>query len=244
MSEDRLTRLDSGARTLLEDDPGFLRGEEGSKWLNEDDLSRYTHETDYTADLDSLGDRLQDIVDEYSKYTGEMDTKAAKAVHEEIDLSRAAASDSGIWNALAMKYYPWFVRHRWKYESKTGMKKKFWTYGAALDSNSSTFERLWWIAELTHEGDDYTNTRRAFRSRRFCFRVFDIQLGRYKPAALALLDVLYDEENGSFVSNDIIDGTVKRFRRAGSTVPLEARTQDELVPMIQGIREDVKEATE
>lgn len=239
MTQTKLTRLTPEAKRLL-DDEAFLRGEDGREYLEEDELERYTKSTDHTADLEVLEERLRGVMDEYDVYDGEMDTEAAVAVHEEIDLSRSEASESGIWNDLAMRHFPWFVRHRWSYESETGMKKKFWTYGAALDSASSTFERLWWIAEMTHEEGDYENTRRAFENRRFCFRVFDIQLGRYKPAALACLEVLYDEDVESFAVNDVIDETVQRLRRAGSTIPFEGRTKTELVDIVQSIRNDVE----
>jgi hypothetical protein len=238
MTETTLTRLTADAKRLL-DEP-FLRGEDGHATLPDDQLERYTRETRHSADLDSLRSRLDEIRDEYDEYDGSMDAEAAVAVHETFDLSRAAASDSGLWNDLAMRHFPEFVRHRWAYNSEVGMKKKFWTYGAALDSASSTFERLWWIAELTQVDGDYENTERALQSRRFCFRVFDIQLGRYKPAAIACLEVLYDEEEESFVSNDVVDETVQRLRRAGTTIPLEGRTKPELVEIVRGIREDVE----
>lgn len=239
MTQTTLTRLIPEAKRLL-DDEAFLHGEDKREFFREDELERYTRSTSHTADLDVLEERLRDVVEEYNEYDGTMDTEAAVAVHEEIDLDRSEANDSGLWNDLAIRRFPWFVRHRWSYESQTGMKKKFWTYGAALDSASSTFERLWWIAEMTHEEGDYENTRRAFQNRRFCFRVFDIQLGRYKPAALACLQVLYDEDEESFAVNDVIDETVQRLRRVGSTVPLEGRTESELVDIIQSIRDDVE----
>lgn len=241
MTQQRLIRLKSGARTLLDDNPDFLKGKEGAKWLDDSELERFTESTDYTADLNALKGRLEQVKEDYKEYDGEMDTEAAVAVHEEIKLTKSAASDSGIWNALAINHFPWFVRHRWKYESKNGMKEKFWTAGTPLDSRSSTFERLWWIAELTQEDGNYDNTRRVFKNRRFCFRVFDIQIGRYKPAVLALLEVLYDEEEDSFAANDVIDETVQRLRRAGSTVPLEGRTESELITIVENIRNDVEE---
>ncbi|MFD1513452.1 DUF6339 family protein [Halomarina rubra] len=236
-------RLNHEARQLL-DDKAFLNGGEGRVYFDETELEQYTQPTDHTADLDILEDRLRKIVEDHDEYAGEMDKEAAVAVHEEIDLTRSAASDSGMWNDLAMRRFPWFVRHRWRYESETGMKKKFWTYGAALDSASSTFERLWWIAELTQEDGCYKNTRKVFESRRFCFMMFDTQIGRYKPAALACLDALYDDEGESFASNEVIDATIKRLRRAGTTIPLEGRTKTELTDIVQSIRADVESNTE
>ena len=239
MTQTELTRLKPKAKRLL-DDKDFLKGKEGHEFFEESKLDRYTQPTDHTADIDILEDRLRQVKEKYPEYKGIMDSEAAVAVHEEIDLTRSEASDSGIWNSLAIRHFPWFVRHRWKYESETGMKKKFWTYGSALDSVSSTFERLWWIAEMTQEEGDYENTKRVFKNRRFSLLVFDTQLGRYKPATLACLDVLYDEEDDSFASNDVIGETIQRLRRAGTTIPFEGRTKAQLVDVVQSIRDDVE----
>lgn len=238
MTETQLTRLKPGAHTLLDDNPGFLRGDDGEEWLDEGELDRFTEDTPHSADVETLEERLRGIKETTKEHSGEVDIEAAEVVHKSIPLSPAAASDSGIWNDLAIRHFPWFVRHRWNFQGKTAMKNKFWTAGTQLDGKASTFERLWWIAELTHEGGDYENTRRAFQSRTFCNRVFDIKLGRYKPATLACLEVLYDEDADDFVSNDVVNDTLLRFRRVGSTIPFEGRTKDELVPIVEKIKQD------
>lgn len=235
-AETELMRLSSDARVKLTED--FLQGEQ--ERLPKEDINGYATSTGLYADLDWLGDRLNEIMDEFVEYKGSMDRKAAPAVHQAVDISRREAADSGIWHDLAIRQFPEFVRHRWKYEGKRAMKKKFWTHGVPLDSVSSTFERLWWIAELTRNGDDYTYTRRAFGNRRLCFRVFDIQLGRYKPAARACIEVLHDEEEDKYEDNDTIDYTVQKFRKAASNVTLEGRTEDELVTIVREIKQDYR----
>ena len=232
-TETELMRLSSDARVELTED--FLQGEQ--ERLPEEEIDGYASHTGLYGDLDWLGDRLNEIMGEFDEYDGSMDKKAAPAVHQAVDISRREAADSGIWHDLAIRQFPDFVLHRWKYEGTQAMKKKFWTYGVPLDSVSSTFERLWWIAELTREGDDYTYTRRAFGNRRLCFRVFDIQLGRYKPAARACIEVLHDEEEDEYEDNDTIDHTVQKFRKAASNVTLEGRTEDQLVEIVREIKQ-------
>lgn len=232
--ETELMRLSSDARVELTED--FLQGEQ--EYLPEDDIDGYVTPTGLYADMDWLSDRLNEIIDEFDEYDGSMDRKAAPAVHQAVDISRREAADSGIWHDLAIRQFPEFVRHRWKYGGTQAMKKKFWTYGVPLDSVSNTFERLWWIAELTRDGDDYTYTRRAFGNRRLCFRVFDIQLGRYKPAARACIEVLHDEEEDEYEDNDTIDYTVQKFRKAASNVTLEGRTEEQLVDIVRDIKID------
>lgn len=232
-----LKRLTSGARAELTE--SFLKGED--ERLPDDVIDDYVRDTDLEADLDILRTKLDSIRNTYKKHAGKMDREAAPAVHRAIDISRHEAADSRIWNHLAVCEFPEFVRYRWSYEGKNAMRKKFWTYGTALDSVSSTFERLWWIAELTQEEGDYTYTRRAFGNRRLCFRVFDIQLGRYKPAARACIEVLHDEETGTYEGNDVIDGTIQQLRKAATNVTLEGRTEAELVEIVRDIKSDVKD---
>jgi hypothetical protein len=233
-SETELMRLSSDARVELTED--FLRGEK--EHLSEEDIDGYAIPTGLYADLDWLSDRLNEIINEFDEYDGSMDRKAAPAVHRAVDISRREAADSGIWHDLAIRQFPEFVRHRWKYEGTRAMKKKFWTYGVPLDSVSSTFERLWWIAELTRDSDDYTYTQRAFGNRRLCFRVFDIQLGRCKPAARACIEVLHNEEEDEYEDNSTINHTVQKFRKAASNVTLEGRTEDQLVDIVREIKRD------
>lgn len=259
MRGDRLQRLTSGAEHTIRENEPFLRGDSGHKYLDESILGDYVDEVDFVhnpdrpgeVDLSTLEDELRLIKDEYDQAKGKMDTEAAVAVRENIQITRAQATDHGIWHDLSIRKFPWFVRHRWSYEGEAAMRKKFWTTGAALDSQSCTFERLWWIAELTCQedrDDPYLYTRRAFNSRRFVFRVFDIKMGRYMPAVYALVDVLFDETeddqsddiDGEFVSNDVIDEVVQRFRKSGAAMPYEGRQKDSLKRAIREIRADVE----
>lgn len=253
MKGDQLQRLTFGAEELIRENEPFLKGESGHEHLPEDDVKEYVGELDFIhddsepgeADLESLEGELRRIQNEYEETDGTMDTEAAVAVRENINITRAQAADQGIWHDLSIRKFPWFVRHRWSYEGEAAMRKKFWTHGVALDSQSCTFERLWWIAELTHREDSedpYLYTRRAFSNRRFTFRVFDIQMGRYMPAVYALVDILYDEseeDEGQFVSNEVIDEVIQRFRKSGSTMPYEGRQKEDLETALSEIRTSV-----
>lgn len=262
MKGDHLQRLSWGAEAEIRDNEPFLKGESSQKFLDESDISDYVEDLNFihdddepgNADLDGLQEELRRIKDDYEQGDWKMDSEAAVAVRKHIKITRSQAANHGIWHDLSIRKFPWFVRHRWGYEGESAMRKKFWTKGVALDSQSCTFERLWWIAELTRREEDddpYLYTKRAFSNRRFVFRVFDIQMGRYMPAAYALVEVLFDEESGKdtaddgiggeFVRNEVIDKVVHRFRKSGAAMPYEGRDKDRLIDALERIRTNVEE---
>ncbi|TMT79132.1 hypothetical protein E2L06_20180 [Haloterrigena sp. H1] len=246
-----LVRLRNGAQSLLSKYDEFLKGDYDS--IPDSEVQDQVVETDLTADLGTLDNQLREIKSETTPQTGDSDPETAIAVHRNVDISRSDAADSGLWSAFSMLYYPWFVHHRWAFNSVSAMKEKFWTQARALDGKASTFERAWWIAELTcvekSDGSiDYEPTRRALSKRRFSLLVFDTPMARYKPAVRALLEVLYDEpdddekddEEGGLADTKVVDETIKRFRKSGSVFPYEGQTKDELADTIRDIREEVE----
>ncbi len=251
MDGQKLIRLGNGAQSLLSKYDEFLKGDYDS--IPDSELQNYVVETDLTADLETLENRLRKIKSETTPETGDSDPETAIAVHRNVDISRSDAADSGLWSAFSMLYFPWFVHHRWAFNSVSAMKEKFWTQARALDGKASTFERAWWIAELTcvekSDGSvDYEPTRRALSKRRFSLLVFDTPMARYEPAVRALLEELYDEPDGDKTDGEgegladtkVIDKTIKRFRKSGSVFPYEGQTKGELASTIRDIREEVE----
>ncbi|MBV0903484.1 DUF6339 family protein [Haloarcula salina] len=245
-----LVRLADGAQSLLSKYDEFLRGNHDS--IPHSELKPHIQSAGLTADLATLEEELRELAADTTPETAQADPESAVIIHRNVDLSRAEASDSGLWSAFAMLYYPWFVDHRWAFNSVSAMKEKFWTQARALDGKASTFERAWWIAELTCEekGDgsvDYEPTRRALSKRRFSLLVFDTPMARYEPAVRALLKVLYDEpedddEDGELAENEVIDETIKRFRKSGSVFPYEGQRKSDLEETIRNIRSEVEKS--
>lgn len=245
-----LVRLSDGAESLLSKYDDFLRGNHES--IPRSELESHVEETSLTAELRTLEEELREIISNTTAETPDSDPAAAVAVHRNVGITRAEASDSGLWSAFSMLYFPWYVDHRWPFNTVSAMKEKFWTQARALDGKASTFERVWWIAELTCiENPDgsvnYEPTRRALSKRRFSLLVFDTPMARYEPAVRALLEVLYDEpaadvedDDGGLAENDVIDETIKRFRKSGSVFPYEGQTKDELADTVEDIREEVE----
>jgi hypothetical protein len=209
----------------------FLKGETS---LTEEDLGEYLEPIpgEPTADLSRIDDAVDRIIDEYPEYHTEMDGELVEAVHSGLDISRRVAGDPGLWHWLAVARYPGFVRHRWEFNSEEAMREKF--LGAGSDLYSNALHRLWWIAELTREGDDYSTTQTVFSNQTMVNKVFDRWFARYRPAVIALCDELADEPSW------VIDETTNRFNHATTSIQLEALNEGDSRELVEDIIRDVK----
>jgi hypothetical protein len=134
---------------------------------------------------------------------------------------------------LAVVRYPGFVRYRWEFRSEEGRREKF--LGAGSDLPSNAVHRLWWIAELTVDGEDYSTTETVFSNQTMVNKVFDRWFARYQPAVVAICDELADEPS------HVIDTTTNRFNHALTTVQLEAFSKKEARELIRRFIAEVEQ---
>lgn len=230
MSEEALKRLTENGRRLVGIE--FLKGEVA---LTDEDLDEYLEPLPGkpTADLTVIDETVDEVLREYDEYDTSMDGELVEAVHQGLDVSRRVAGDPGLWHWLAVSRYPEFVRHRWEFNSEEAMREKF--LGAGSDLYSNALHRLWWIAELTCESNDYSTTQAVFSNQTMVNKVFDRWFARYRPAVIAMCDELADEPSW------IIDETTNQFNHATSSVQLEALTESDARELINEIVQDVKQ---
>lgn len=179
------------------------------------------------ADLGRIDSAVQRALDEYPEYATAIDGELAEEVHRGLDITRRVAGDPGLWHWLAVVRYPELVRYRWEYRSEEAMREKF--LGAGSDLYSNAIHRLWWIAELTSRGDDYSTTEAVFANQTMVNKVFDRWFARYQPAVRAMCDELADEPSR------VIDETTRRFNHALTNVQLEGLSEDEAREMVRQI---------
>ena len=226
-----LHRLTEDGRRLVSDP--FLKGEAE---IDSDELAEFVEPMpgEPTADLEALDEVVNRVVSNHSRYDTAMDGALAADVHRYLDVSRRVAGDPGLWHWLAVERYPHFVRHRWKYRSKTAMREKF--LGAGSDLYSNALHRLWWIAELTQDEStgSYEVTDLVFGNQTIVNKVFDRWFARYEPAAVAMVREIADEDSG------VVDEATNQFNHALSSVQLEGLDESEAEEMVREIVEDVK----
>jgi len=145
-----------------------------------------------TADLDELRDRLSEVVEDYDENDHEIDAAAAPHVRECLDISRRTAARPGLWHWLTVCQFPDFVYHRWP---DADDEEKFLAGGTDIYSNA--IHQLWWGAEITRDGDDYTLTEQMFGQGRLANDVLDSWSSRYEPAAKIHTETLLGEPSNT-----------------------------------------------
>lgn len=216
MSDSQLYTLNPDGRRLV--GASFLRGETEIG----DDVDRFLEPLNHDGDVDlgAVETAISSVVDEYNKYDTEMDRALAPTIRRKLDVSRRVAAEPRLWHWLAVVRFPEFVRHRWQYRTEAAMREKF--LGAGSDLYSNALHRLWWIAELTRDGDDYSVTDRAFSNQTIVNKVFDRWFARYEPAVVVLCEDLAE------VNSDVVDEVTNRFNRVLTTLQLEGMDEGDV----------------
>ncbi len=179
-------------------------------------------------DLDALDRALDGVCSNFTAYDAAMDAHAAPLIHRALPLCRRHACDPAVWRFLTVVHRPDFVRHRWQNRSFTAMKAHFWQAGTRHDSNA--IGRLWWIAELSRDGDDYTLTKRALEGQQLARQLFSRQLCDYRPAVVACVAEL------ASASNVVVEQTLRRLSKVLSTIVLESLSASELAAIVARLR--------
>ncbi len=188
----------------------------------------YLDECVEAVDLDDLDLVLDEIITTTERHDPIIERRAAAAVHRALPLSRREASNPGVWRFLAVAHRPDLVRHRWAIEGWSTTRSRYWAPGMRHDSN--VFSRLWWIAELTRDGDDYALTDRVFARQTVAIQIFIRRYAWHRPAVVALLDEL-DEAPPRAVEHITRD-----LLGALGTLVLEAMSPVELRSLVRELR--------
>ncbi len=212
----RLLRLREEGRRLVT--PELASGEvvrhEERSW------APLVEEPERAIDLDELDGGLDALMKKWPPYEPAMDVEAAPAVHRALRLSRREASDESIWRFLTVVHRPDFLRHRWANTSWATMRTRFWSIGTRPDTNA--FYRLWWIAEMTRDGESYALTERVLERPALTTKLFVRTLSFYRPAIQAASDIPPDRPA------EDIERALVRLAAALGIVPLEASDRDRL----------------
>ena len=210
--------------------PELASGEIG-RW-NEREYAPLLLELGRKIALDQLDQAVDFTLAATAPFEHESDVLLAPRLHRALPLSRREAADPGPWRFLTVVHRPDLVRHRWENRSWASMRARFWSPGTRPDSN--TFCRLWWIAELSREGDDYSLAEAALSRPALATGLFIRNLSSYQPAVAACIHALSDANSAQ------IDATLKLLHKALSTIVLEALSFEQLLELVSRLRDRVR----
>jgi len=229
-----LLKLRESGKALVSDE--FLEGEEE---LDEADLEPYLEKTGIEVDLSVLDEAVEEVIDsgEFDDRESELGAELAPEIHRCLDITRREAAIDGIWHYLTLVRYPRFVRYRW--DSK--MREKFLEGGEDIYSNA--IHRLWWIAEISRDGDDYSRTVSMLEQQELANDIADRWFGRHKPVTQACIDLLEKEELDQFspANSSIISDTTTQLREELTVVCAESLDYEQAYSLVEETREGVLE---
>ncbi|MEU6794987.1 DUF6339 family protein [Nonomuraea wenchangensis] len=170
---------------------------------------------------------VRQLVDEAMKrFTPAERTSAdawlAPVLHATLRLTRREASDSRIWNYLAVRLAPDYVY--WRHLSRGNPPRVSRTRFSG-PFHSQAFARLWWAAELFRDGPDYGPVVVACGNQDVLNTVLRLEVILHRPTAQAIIRLLADDvvRTGRQVNT-----LAQAVNTAGTTLSYEAYAPDNL----------------
>jgi hypothetical protein len=201
-----LKLLDMSARKRVNTE--FLTGAVG---ISVEDLIR-SSERDVT--IDPLVTVIESAManEEFVGNPPASDAWLAPRVHAALRLTRREAADRRLWAWLAVVALPQYVRWRFKGDAEKGTALKRF-FGITRDH---ALARLWWGAELSRNGSDYSTTIAAFRNQDFPNTWFSLRAFEHRAAAIAACRLV------SPMSSNQINALATAFDHVITTVMLDS----------------------
>lgn len=189
---------------------------------------RFLDEASVGIELDELDEVIDRIIEQTKRHDAAIDRIAAPLIHQALPLPRREAANPGVWRYLAVAHRPDFVRHRWEAKSWATMRTKFWAPGTRPDSNA--FSRLWWIAELTRDGDDYTLTQRVFSRQPLATQLFVRGFSESREAVRVFIDEM------EYAAAADVERVAKELHGALGVLVLEGIEDEHLRALVRAYR--------
>lgn len=184
--------------------------------------------------------------------TPNIDGELISFIHGPLEnLSRAAASDSGLWTWLACTYGKEFVWRRWKGNEEfprdpgyleeeftregSDLDKRFRMKSASLNAVSRhTLARLWWVGDAT--GGDYDLARRLLSNQDVFQSIFEREIGFVPGLARALADVFSLGTGDAPAGKSFRELIMKAVQQLAAVTRIETLTADEMTALLQQIK--------
>ena len=173
---------------------------------------------------------IRELFDEAMKrFDSETRTAAdawlAPVLHATLRLTRRDASDSMLWNHVALRVASDYVF--WRHQGRPTERKPV----PSVNRNrfcgpfhSQAFARLWWAAELFRDGPDYGPAVAACGNQDMLNTALRLEVILHRPAAQAILRLL---STGRVRTGREVNALVQAVNMAGSSLAYESIAPDE-----------------
>jgi len=231
MSRDTLYRLSTDASVLVTEE---LMRDDNFRY-SEQTLSEYRTDTGLTADLGALGQVIDYVLgpeSDFDEGDEAIDAAVGPAIREFVDIPLRHAADPRIWHYLAIGWRPDFVRYRWprggSNRTHNSMTEKF--LGSTQDLYTNAFSRLWFMAEFSKEGDDYSVAEEILSEVQKSNRIYDRKDLRRPRTGHLLSAISASEPDG-----DTVEETAKTVSHQWSVTVEECLSDNELKTVVREV---------
>ncbi|MGB8644837.1 MAG: DUF6339 family protein [Anaerolineae bacterium] len=208
-----LRRLIPQARTLIT--------KESFRDQSFGNLEGYVQDLRRPIDLAPLVRVVHRAMSKYPRQREESDGWLAPRVHASLRLFRSEAADQGIWDYLSVVVLRDYVL--WRMAGEDGLVND-------MDRIVGPFRhqavaRLWWAAELSRNGADYSPTGKAFRSQDAVNYLTNVDAFHNRPAALAYIRFISHKSGTKPIKQMAIE-TGKTLNHVLTTIVLDSFAPD------------------
>lgn len=220
---DRLALLpDAVANRLLT--PGFVKGNDALRTA----VLRTGTETLDESSRWEAGELRRLLSDAMRMFPADPPTGAdawlAPRLHYVMRITRAEASNTALWNFVALRVAPDYVRWRWGKATSDGRREVGQAARFSGRWDLQCFSRLWWAAELFRNGSDYAPVAEACSNQDMLNTTLRLEMMQHRPVAQAFICLL---RNGVMRTGRDVNGLVSAVGAAGSTLVYEVLAPDE-----------------
>lgn len=196
-------------------------------FYSEEEVVRFLESPILERELDAFSAAVDDVLASRERFSTDIDAALAPSLHASLPLTRREAADQGVWRYLAVVVRPDFIRFRWENRSWSTMQTRFWMQGTRPDSN--TLGRLWWIAEMSREGDDYSLTREVLKRQTLANSLFVRSFAAHRPVLQAMVELFGDSEAST------IERVTRRFNSRLTVRVLETMSVGDVRAELQSL---------
>ena len=213
----KLRELTSGVTALL--DPAVRSGTAKVA------LDDYTTEFPREVDLRPMHVVIDEAMRRHRRSErARSDSWLGPRLHYALRLTRQEAARRGVWLYLAIAARPDYVVWRWA-DEEPGSDEPAGLDRFAGPDYKHALARLWWMAELFRNGDNYSPAAKALSNQDIVNNLFRMDIAHHRPTVLASVDVLFPQ-GGKALGGREANALAKAANAAATTLQFDALAID------------------